>query len=62
MVSPRVDARQVEAKGIFSGAEVVRGHNWKYGDQDGEGENCSVLLFRDYPFLFLQEVQVKLVE
>ena len=39
MVSPRVDARQVEAKGMFPGAEVVRGNNWKFGDQDGERES-----------------------
>lgn len=34
-VSPRADAVRLEAKGIFPGAEVVRGHNWKFGDQDG---------------------------
>ena len=36
-VSPRVNARQVETKGIFPGAIVSRGLNWKFDDQDGEG-------------------------
>ena len=35
MVSCRAGAKKVEAKGFFVGAEVVRGRNWKFGDQDG---------------------------
>jgi len=26
----------MSAKGIFPNAEVVRGHDWLWGDQDGE--------------------------
>ena len=36
MVSCRAGAKRVEAKGVFVGAEVVRGPNWRFGDQDGE--------------------------
>ena len=25
----------VPARGVFPGARVVRGHDWKWGDQDG---------------------------
>ena len=35
-VSCRAGAERVEAKGVFVGAEVVRGPNWRFGDQDGE--------------------------
>ena len=37
-MSCRADAKRVEAKGLFAGAEVVRGPNWtqwRFGDQDG---------------------------
>ena len=36
IVSCRAGAKRVEAKGVFVGAEVVRGPNWRFGDQDGE--------------------------
>ena len=67
MVSPRVDARQVEAKGIFPGAEVVRGKNWKFGDQDGERERENECEQGKYFNLLVcvpiqQEVQVQLAE
>ena len=39
MVSCRADAKRVEAKGLFVGAEVVRGPHWRFGDQDGEKES-----------------------
>ncbi len=32
---PRLGAHKVEAKGIFVGAQVVRGRDWKWGPQDG---------------------------
>ncbi|XP_071506386.1 uncharacterized protein [Diadema antillarum] len=31
----RNSARQVEARGLFPGAQVQRGKDWRYGDQDG---------------------------
>ena len=34
-MSSRLDTK-VEAKGIFPGAEVVRGPHWRFKDQDGE--------------------------
>ena len=34
-VSCRAGAKRVEAKGVFVGAEVVRGPHWSFGDQDG---------------------------
>ena len=36
MLSCRAGAKRVEAKGLFAGAEVVRGPNWRFGDQDGK--------------------------
>ena len=34
-MSCRAGAKRVEAKGVFVGAEVVRGPHWSFGDQDG---------------------------
>ena len=34
-VSPRSGARQVMSIGMFPHAEVARGHDWLWGDQDG---------------------------
>lgn len=36
MVAYRRGCRVVESKGIFPQAEVVRGHDWSWGQQDGE--------------------------
>ena len=36
MPGPRKGARLVESKGIFPLAEVVRGHDWSWGQQDGQ--------------------------
>ena len=35
-VSPRSGARQVMSIGMFPRAEVARGHDWLWGDQDGK--------------------------
>ena len=35
-MSCRVGAKRVEAKGVFVGAEVVRGPHWRFRDQDGK--------------------------
>ena len=29
-------AKKLAAKGLFTNAEVIRGHDWLWGDQDGE--------------------------
>ena len=42
-MSCRAGAKRVEAKGVFVGAEVVRGPHWRFGDQDGE-RNALLLL------------------
>ena len=34
-VPARSGERRVQAKGIFTGAKVLRGSDWSYGDQDG---------------------------
>ena len=39
MMGCRQGARMVECKGIFPAAEVVRGHDWSWGQQDGQ---CSM--------------------
>ena len=46
-VSCRAGAKRVEAKGVFVGAEVVRGPHWRFGDQDGiymydNSKHCSI--------------------
>lgn len=43
-MSPRLGAKTIEAKGIFPRAEVTRGHDWLWGDQDGK--NSVVIITR----------------
>ena len=35
-VSARENAIKIEARGIFVGAKVTRGLDWRWNDQDGE--------------------------
>ena len=35
-VPPRCDAQRVELRGLFPGALVTRGRDWRWGNQDGE--------------------------
>ena len=35
-VPPRNESRKVEAMGIYPGATVIRGPDWRWGDQDGK--------------------------
>ena len=35
IVPPRKSAKKMMAKGFFPDSEVVRGHDWLWGDQDG---------------------------
>ena len=35
-VPSRARSLRIEARGIFLGAEVVRGHDWRWGNQDGK--------------------------
>ena len=35
MMRPRRGARKVPLRGIYAGARVTRGFDWKSGDQDG---------------------------
>ena len=35
-VPPRSMSCWVQARGIFPGAKVVRGHDWRWGSQDGK--------------------------
>ena len=35
-VHPRKDCREVEIKGAFPGADVVRGVDWNHEDKDGK--------------------------
>ena len=36
VVPTRESSKKVLAKGFFPDAEVIRGHDWLWGDQDGE--------------------------
>lgn len=44
----RKNGRKCELKGIFVGAKVVRGFNWEWGNQDGEGKVGRVLDIRGW--------------
>lgn len=35
-VQPRKDCREVQMKGAFPGADVVRGVDWNHKDEDGK--------------------------
>ncbi|XP_059139921.1 E3 ubiquitin-protein ligase MIB2-like [Physella acuta] len=51
LVPKRCDSQdnKVEVKGMFLGAKVVRGQDWKWGDQDGEsGKQGQVVERRHY--------------
>ena len=40
----RYKSARVSARGLFEGARVVRGRDWKWGDQDGgEGREGTVV-------------------
>lgn len=40
----RYQSRRVPARGVFQGARVVRGHDWRWNDQDGgAGKEGTVL-------------------
>ena len=43
-VECRYTSRRVPARGVFPGATVVRGHDWRWSDQDGgPGKEGTVL-------------------
>lgn len=35
LLSNRISQKRIQAKGLFLNAEVSRGHDWIWGDQDG---------------------------
>ena len=41
-MSPRYLSRKKVMNGLFPEATVVRGHNWKWGNQDGQLEGVCV--------------------
>lgn len=43
MMGCRRGAKAVESMGIFPPAEVVRGHDWSWGQQDGEPAHSELL-------------------
>ncbi|CAL1548126.1 unnamed protein product, partial [Lymnaea stagnalis] len=48
-VSRRCDSEKSQARGIFTGAVVCRGQDWKWNDQDGgEGKEGKVLSIGDW--------------
>lgn len=44
----RKGSQKCELRGIFVGAKVVRGYNWEWGNQDGEGIVILILLLYLY--------------
>ena len=40
-VGKRLDKCKIQAKGIFPGAQVVRGPDWDWGNQDGGQGNVG---------------------
>ena len=55
-VPSRARSLRIEARGIFLGAEVVRGHDWRWGNQDGKWLCWSL-----FPFT-LHALKVPLVQ
>ena len=43
-VSLRSQSAKVLSKGLFKSAEVVRGHDWLWGDQDGTLVCCFIAI------------------
>ena len=35
MIPPRALSKRLQARGMFPGAHIVRGHDWRWGNQDG---------------------------
>ena len=47
-VPMRMNCERIAARGIFPGAEVVRGCDWRWRDQDGnEKRNSACSLYND---------------
>ena len=44
LLLPRADMRKLTAYGLFQGALVSRGHDWRWGDQDGN----LIIITRDF--------------
>ena len=55
-VPSRARSLRIEARGIFLGTEVVRGHDWRWGNQDGKWLCWSL-----FPFI-LYALKVPLVQ
>ena len=49
----RESSKKVLAKGFFQDAEVVRGHDWLWGDQDGEKTTYNLVLVFSMFVIFL---------
>ena len=51
-VNLRARSLRIEARGIFPGAEVVRGHDWRWGNQDGKWLCWSLFLGKQSQQIF----------
>lgn len=47
----RATSTRLVAKGLFKGAEVVRGYDWLWGDQDGKDKTWVISLMMSYYLL-----------
>ena len=63
-MSGRKESGKLLVRGIFAGARVIRGIDWRWGDQDGEWKIMSAVMLRweseKYCMLGLESFQRKL--
>ena len=59
-VGGRLLARRVMSRGMFKGAVVMRGADWRWDDQDGEGQYTTLIRYTysaDYCLLLYMQWQ-----
>lgn len=52
-MQPRKDSTEVEIKGVFPGADVMRGVDWNHEDKDGKQIKVCIL---NANFLFVSSM------
>ena len=52
LVPARARSPSIRVSGIFPGAKVVRGHNWKWGNQDGISIHLNHVLAHIYVYMY----------
>ena len=50
LLAARFESKKIAARGIFPGAQVVRGVDWRWGGQDGTVCACASLILYNIQF------------